>query len=600
MSHPVLILGSEPRVVVTIARSLSARGILTDVAGFGGAAPNPRSRAIRRFYRLPDPLAAPDAFLRAIQQAIRDERYDMLIPASDTALTSAARYEDVLRPLLHLACPPADVVDVVLDKAKTLSAARRCGVPVPTEHLLNNWDDVESRVPAVRFPLIAKPANKSQDSAFKTMVLHSPEALRAAFQRDQMFGSRNLIQEYCPGVGIGVEILMHDGRVLAVFQHQRLKETPFRGGVSVLAVSESPDPRFTDPASRLLREIGWDGVAMVEFRYEPQTGRTALMEVNGRFWGSLALSRAAGVDFPYYEWQRAHGVQPSVPASYHSGVRMRWTAGELLRIESLLRSSATETTGRPPFGRELLRIASDFRPGTRDALWSHTDPLPACQELAYTALSFSRSGLKALVRRLVPDALMNRITVGRRLGGRAARIYLQGQFARALSLRRDQWLKPAGPVRFVLFVCHGNIIRSALSAALFQKAIAPTTGVKVDSAGVAAISGTAADPRAVSLASELGIALGEHRAKPLSESLIRAADVIFVMDFLNEARLLSDYPHVRKRLFLLGSCAPEPSSEALEIVDPYEGDMEHMRASVIRIQACVNRLAEDLGVATPG
>ena len=58
-------------------------------------------------------------------------------------------------------------------------------------------------------------------------------------------------------------------------------------------------------------------------------------------------------------------------------------------------------------------------------------------------------------------------------------------------------------------------------------------------------------------------ALAEHRAAPVAADLIEHADAIFVMDYLNEARLLGQYPAARGKVFLLGAygrvgpCLPE-------------------------------------------
>ena len=37
---------------------------------------------------------------------------------------------------------------------------------------------------------------------------------------------------------------------------------------------------------------------MVEFKLDARDGVAKLMEINGRFWGSLQLAVDAGVDFP--------------------------------------------------------------------------------------------------------------------------------------------------------------------------------------------------------------------------------------------------------------------------------------------------------------
>jgi predicted ATP-grasp superfamily ATP-dependent carboligase len=51
-----------------------------------------------------------------------------------------------------------------------------------------------------------------------------------------------------------------------------------------------------------------DGVAMVEFKLDRRKGNAAkLIDVNGRFWGSLQLAILSGVDFPYYLYQLAVG-----------------------------------------------------------------------------------------------------------------------------------------------------------------------------------------------------------------------------------------------------------------------------------------------------
>ena len=68
---------------------------------------------------------------------------------------------------------------------------------------------------------------------------------------------------------------------------------------------------------------------MLEYKQDHRSGVPFLMEVNGRFWGSLQLAVDAGVDFPYLCCQLALGQAPDVPASYTVGVRSRWLLGDL-------------------------------------------------------------------------------------------------------------------------------------------------------------------------------------------------------------------------------------------------------------------------------
>ena len=101
------------------------------------------------------------------------------------------------------------------------------------------------------------------------------------------------------------------------------------------SISEPLDPVLAEQAVALLRKLNWEGVAMVEFKRDRAEQRSVLMEVNGRYWGSLPLAIGAGIDFPLYEWQIAHGQQPVIPASYPAGLRFRWLGGDIRRLGSL-------------------------------------------------------------------------------------------------------------------------------------------------------------------------------------------------------------------------------------------------------------------------
>ena len=124
-----------------------------------------------------------------------------------------------------------------------------------------------------------------------------------------------LIQERIVGAGLGVFLLRHAGRTEAAFAHRRLREKPPSGGVSVLAEAVELPPALLERAERLLDCFGWNGVAMVEFKEDAATGEPVLMEVNGRFWGSLQLAIDSGVDFPSRLVALAAGGPAGLPDS---------------------------------------------------------------------------------------------------------------------------------------------------------------------------------------------------------------------------------------------------------------------------------------------
>jgi protein-tyrosine-phosphatase/predicted ATP-grasp superfamily ATP-dependent carboligase len=557
-------------------------------ADITGEARKPRSRAIQGFASLPDCQENPERFADALSQLIQAGRYDMLIPCSDPGLVAVARNYERLRSLIYVGCPPPEVVRLVLDKRETLRIARECGILVPATHDAPDLASLEGLAAKLRFPLIAKPASNLDKAPprFKMRYFESFEDLRDAFLLDPEFGARNLLQEYCEGEGVGIETLIHRSEPVALFQHRRLKELPITGGGSVMSESEALNPKLAEQAIALLRKLNWRGVAMVEFRYDRLNDRPVLMEVNGRYWGSLPLAIHAGIDFPRYEWQLAHGRKPSVPASYPIGMRARWLSGDIRRLSSLFAKPPMDGFPGPSKRGELIRFVKDFGRPARPVIWSWSDPAPALDEFARTIKEVLRPGRRR------PDE-------SRQLGLRAAAELLRMRALRTMGLERDSARGEIAGARSVLFVCDGNIIRSPMAEALLRKHLANGTGqpppITVSSAGMIANPEEPADSRARLVAAEFGVALDAHRPRRLTREMLDQADVIFLMDRLNEARMRVMYPDAKNKMFLLGvRCGSPDGVRGAEIPDPVRGSVIDVRRCYRAIDIYAHRLAEML------
>lgn len=118
-----------------------------------------------------------------------------------------------------------------------------------------------------------------------------------------------------------------------------------------------------------------------------------------------------------------------------------------------------------------------------------------------------------------------------------------------------------------------------MAAALLRQQLAqfdPLQEILIHSAGTHARF-TGADPRACEVATEFGIVLESHQTQSLTAGVIKQADAIFVMDFLNEAELLGHYPEAAQKVFVLGEYVQELRPESAEIKDPYSGDIADIR-----------------------
>ena len=381
LKPPVLVLGWISRIVVAVARSLHRHGVPVDAAHFEDA-PAPGSRAIREFRRVPRPDLDPAGFVEQLSNFIRQCGHDMVIPTDDQALVALTEHYHDLKDLTYIACPRPEITGLVLNKASTLEVARRCGLPIPNSKVISDSSQLFDLRSSFPFPWVLKPAAKEvRVEERKSYTLATAEEVAAKFPIAQEFTPPMLLQEYCTGSGVGVEMLMHEGNAIAIFQHQRLKEFPYTGGVSVTAIAEPPNSALVEKSLALLRALQWEGAAMVEFKVNPRDGRAVLMEVNGRYWGTIALPISAGINFPLYHWQLVHGETPAVPDGYSVGTQWRWTAGHVVRLHDLLVDARRSSPARKELLHSLVTFPASFDSSTCHALFSASDPMPAVVDL---------------------------------------------------------------------------------------------------------------------------------------------------------------------------------------------------------------------------
>jgi protein-tyrosine-phosphatase/predicted ATP-grasp superfamily ATP-dependent carboligase len=571
-----LLIGNLPRIVIPVARRLARRGIPVHAALIGRGR-HLRSRALQSFTWLPDNEREPEQFLEELRDLIVSRDIDTVMPCGDECLKALMACDAEVRSLAYYCAPKPEAVQKILHKPETLAVAEAAGINIPRDYHIPDLVVLASMRHEIRFPVIVKPRSKEGELAtgIKSEAVHDFERLREHFDRFPDFGKWFLIQDYIPGYGVAVDVLMHDGHPVAATQHRRIREYPVRGGVSVCAETEALDPDLLRESVALLRALEWEGVAMVEFRKDPATGRLGLMEVNGRFWGSISLALQSGVDFPWYLWQVVHGEKPT-PAIPRAGTRFRWLAGDLKRMWEAM-------TSKDRYGWRVAAQAFRGSSRTRDSIWSWSDPWPGIQEFVFAAGAVVLMAGGAAARSLLSPSGFHRLRTMRQAG-----LTVPLKYVRQTLLRAGRFRPFRAPIRSVVFICHGNIMRSPMAETMFRAA-APH--IRVESAGTFAIPGRNADARAARVAAEFGYSLEHHQARLLSEEMVDSADLLVVMDYVNYIVLTDRFPQAAGRTLLLGSLE---RGAALQIDDPYEGTLDDVRTAYKRIQTCLRRLVEEI------
>ena len=391
----VFVTDGEQRAALAAVRSLGRAGHRVVVGSPSGRSLAGASRHASAEVRLPDALGAPEGFAAATADAVSASGAEVLFPIREASLlaVSQARAFAAAGPAdqCRLPFPPLAQVRLVSDKAAVTAAATAADIAVPEQQVLTDSARAQALdANAVAFPVVIKPARSVVErpgGLHQLTVRHaaSPAQLRDALAALPEAAYPVLLQQRIVGPGVGIFLLLWDGAQIAVFAHRRLREKPPSGGVSVYRESIPADPLLVRRSRALLDRFAWQGVAMVEYKKDERTGTPYLMEINGRFWGSLQLAVDAGVDFPALLAALALGERPTPVTGYRVGVRSRWWMGDVDQLLARLRRSPAElalppgSPGRLAALREFLVL---WRPNDRSEILRWSDPGPAVRELA--------------------------------------------------------------------------------------------------------------------------------------------------------------------------------------------------------------------------
>jgi len=571
----LLVLDADMSHTLAVVRSLARGPYQVDVAAHLERPITGRSRHVRNVLTYPDPMTDESAFVAWLGGIAA--KYRLVIPVTERSVLPIARSRAKFDPS-RLALPPDTALAVALDKTRTFGLAASLGVPAPAGIHITTPEELEEATPGLSFPVVIKPSRSIAATADRMVALtvgyaFDMEELLSAARHALAFGSV-LLQEYFRGEGVGIELIADHGEIRYAFQHRRLHEVPLTGGGSSLRESVEIEPALLHAASQLMRALQWHGVAMVEFKRNRETGEFRLMEINGRFWGSLPLAVSAGADFPRMlaELLIDGKVRQRPPARL--AVRSCKISSDLEWYEQVLRKEADRRLVTYP---SMSSLAADacalLSPRTRFDVQKWSDPWPGIVDLA------------ALLRRYA--ARLATLLAAKRLEKSQRRSWSTGKVKARLASART-----------LLFVCYGNINRSAL-AERYMRQIRSDAQVDVMSAGFHTQSGRPADPVMRDVARERGVDLDNWVSRIVDRQMVESADVIFVMELAHLQRLVDRYPAVRDRTFLLGlaSGAAAPTSE---VADPYGRSRDIYARCFNEVTACVSAIATTLGESAAG
>jgi predicted ATP-grasp superfamily ATP-dependent carboligase len=300
----------------------------------------------------------------------------LLFPLDDTALwmcNELAPNESWI-----LVGPGKSGADLALNKDHQTRLARVAGFKVPETGVASSVDQAIALGEQIGFPLVLKPVEctavrDGRKIARRTRICANAKEFEAAL-REWNEGIPVLLQKYIIGVGEGIFGLATPEGVQAWSAHRRLRMMNPHGSGASACVSIPVDQNIRQKTEALIGKARWTGLFMVELLRD-QAGEAWFVELNGRAWGSMALARRQGFEYPAWSASMAlaPGSQIDTAKSASPGLVCRNLGRELMYLLFVIRGRRSAAMVEWPSIWKALRTILQTSRSERYYNWRRDD-----------------------------------------------------------------------------------------------------------------------------------------------------------------------------------------------------------------------------------
>ncbi|MGE5700849.1 MAG: ATP-grasp domain-containing protein [Arthrospira platensis] len=333
-------------------------------------------------------------FVEALERVVAEHDYDLVFPSSDGEMLVLSAERERIGALVPYASH--ETLLKAVDKRGLADAARAAGLATPPSAPSAG----EARALWGEGPVVVKESLHGTFNAAGEFNHLAPEsypdttAAEPHVERIRMAGGEPLVQPLIAGDLMAFSsVLDGQGRMLARVQQIAERTYPRQAGLSVRARTTAVEENLAEQAGCLLRSLGWLGLCELQF-IVPPSGPPVLLDLNGRFYGSMSLAIAAGVNLPDLWARAAMKLAVSSAVDARAGVSYQWLEGDL-------RAAREDSRG-------MLRDAADclrYGRGANASIWSVEDPMPGAYAAMRLTLQLARrsaarkpAGRRAIVR----------------------------------------------------------------------------------------------------------------------------------------------------------------------------------------------------------
>ncbi|MFF2042440.1 ATP-grasp domain-containing protein [Kitasatospora sp. NPDC058170] len=274
----------------------------------------------------------PDAYVAFALDFCARHAIDVFVPRLNQ-LAISLHHQEFEAIGTALACPPATAIAAFDSKADGYAAIADAGLPTPPWWQVRTAEELLTaveRIEGAGLTACLKPSSGAGGEGFRVLTrepfgLHRLAGWDSRVQVDQVAAALRAAEEpadlmvmpYLEGPEVSVDCLAdRDGTLLAAVgrnKHRRRR-------------SFTTEPRYLEPARRLVEATGMAFLSNVQFRH--LAGEPVVIDVNTRPSGGLHQLSLCGLNLPWNAVQLALGERPDTgPAGDLAGVEYTLVSG---------------------------------------------------------------------------------------------------------------------------------------------------------------------------------------------------------------------------------------------------------------------------------
>ncbi len=366
-----------------VVESLATRSILVYVLNdrWAEARYSRYARAIRLPENIPYTQAATDFLTSSASDFLEGS---VLLAAGDQELEIIIKHRETLAKKFRLDSSSPAAQQMMLNKLATYKAAKEAGVLTPRFWSIQREEEIHRQRDELAYPLIVKPHLAHvfmREFKRKFFVAETFQQLLDGYRVAERAGIKVVLMEMIPGPDSMLcsyyTYLDEKGNALFDFTKRIIRRYPVNMGIASYHITDRVEG-IREPALKLFRHVGLQGLANAEFKYDERDGQLKLIECNARFTASNSLVAKAGFDLGNFVYNRIVGI-PQLPlTNFRSGLRL-WDPQRDFHAFLELRERGELT---------LLKWLASIMHRTSISYFSWRDPLPSILRLCKRARAY--------------------------------------------------------------------------------------------------------------------------------------------------------------------------------------------------------------------